>query len=263
MSSINKTRRFIAYVFKAKGLQGLHSPFVFQLATEVLRDNKSYPEYEMLHRQRKRLLSNRNVIETVDFGASAGSKDFITYRARVQKLVKRRSHAERYNRLLFRLARYFKPDYVLEFGTAAGLSAASLAMGNPEAKVTTLEGCASIASVADGSFERLKTTNVNIVIGNFNQTLPEVLNSLPKLDLVFFDGNHQKVPTLDYFHHCLTKAHENSLFIFDDIHWSSEMDEAWKQIQEHEQVSLTIDLFQFGLVFFRKGIAKQHFTLRM
>jgi predicted O-methyltransferase YrrM len=89
------------------------------------------------------------------------------------------------------------------------------------------------------------------------------LNSLPKLDLVFFDGNHQKVPTLDYFHHCLTKAHENSIFIFDDIHWSSEMDEAWQQIQGHEQVSLTIDLFQFGLVFFRKGIAKQHFTLRM
>lgn len=263
MSFVSNTTRLLSYFFRSKGPHKLHSPFVFQLATEVLRDNKSYPEYEMLHRQRKRLLSNRNVIETVDFGASAGSKDFITYRARVQKLVKRRSHAERYNRLLFRLARYFKPEYVLEFGTAAGLSAASLAMGNPEAKVSTLEGCASIASVADGSFERLKTTNVNIVIGNFNQTLPEVLNSLPKLDLVFFDGNHQKVPTLDYFHHCLTKAHENSLFIFDDIHWSSEMDEAWKQIQEHEQVSLTIDLFQFGLVFFRKGIAKQHFTLRM
>jgi hypothetical protein len=242
MSFVNITTHFLSYFFKAQGPHKLHSPFVFQLTTDVLRDNQTYPEYEKLHRQRKRLLSNRNVIETVDFGASAGSKDFITYRARVQKLVKRRSHAERYNRLLF---------------------TASLAMGNPEAKVTTLEGCASMASVADGSFERLKITNINIVIGNFNQTLSEVLNSLPKLDLVFFDGNHQKVPTLDYFHHCLTKAHENSIFIFDDIHWSSEMDEAWQQIQGHEQVSLTIDLFQFGLVFFRKGIAKQHFTLRM
>ncbi len=263
MNSLNSIVQRLSYFFRAKGTHNLHSPVVFQLATEVLRDSKSYPEYDLLHRQRKRLLSNRNLIETVDFGASAGSKDFITYRARVQKLVKRRSHAERYNRLLFRLARHFKPEFVLEFGTAAGLSAASLAMGNPEAKVITLEGCASMASVADGSFERLKTTNVSTVIGNFNQTLPEVLNSLPKLDLVFFDGNHQKVPTLDYFHHCLTKVHENSIFIFDDIHWSTDMNEAWQQIQQHEEVSLTIDLFQFGLVFFRKGIAKQHFTLRM
>ncbi|HOI33248.1 MAG: class I SAM-dependent methyltransferase [Bacteroidales bacterium] len=263
MSFINKTSEFIAYLFRAKGLHGLHSPFVYQLASEVLHDKNQYPEYVTLHQQRKRLLSNRNVIETVDFGASAGSKMFITYRARVQQLVKRRSHAEQFNQLLFRLSHHFKPEYTLEFGTAAGLGSAALALGNPESKVTTLEGCASMAQVAANSFERLKVKNVNIVIGNFNQTLPEVLNELPRLDLVFFDGNHQQIPTLDYFHHCLTKAHDDSIFIFDDIHWSAEMDEAWKKIQNSDQVSLTIDLFQFGLVFFRKGIAKQHFTIKM
>lgn len=263
MSFINKTSEFIAYLFRAKGLHGLHSPFVYQLAGEVLYDKNHYPEYEALHRQRKRLLSNRNLIETVDFGASAGSKEFITYRTRVQQLVKRRSHAERFNQLLFRLSHHFKPEYIIEFGTAAGLGAAALALGNPDSKVITLEGCASMAQVAANSFERLEARNVNIVIGNFNQTLPEVLNEMPRLDLVFFDGNHQKMPTLDYFKHCLTKAHADSVFIFDDIHWSADMDDAWNEIRNNDQVSLSIDLYQFGLVFFRKGIAKQHFTLKM
>jgi predicted O-methyltransferase YrrM len=263
MSQTSRTRRFIAYYLKAKGLHGLHSPFVFEFAEKVLHDRTQYPEYDVIHKQRRRLLSNRNVIETVDFGASAGSRDFITYRARVQKLVKKRSHAEKYNKLLYRVSRYFRPEYVLEFGTAAGLSAAAIALGHSDAKVTTLEGCASMAQVAAGSFERLKLSNVDIVIGNFNQTLPEVLSNLPRIDLAFFDGNHQKVPTLDYFNHCITKVSEQSIFIFDDIHWSSEMDEAWEIIKQHEQVSLTVDLFQFGIVFFRKGIAKQHFTLKM
>ncbi|MBZ0241875.1 MAG: class I SAM-dependent methyltransferase [Bacteroidales bacterium] len=262
MGAFYLMNQYISYLFKAKGLHGLHSPFVFELAKNVLDDRQKYPEYELLLKQRKHLLSNRNLIETVDFGAKAGSKEFTTYRERVKNLVKQRSHSVRGNQLLFRLSKYFKPQFVLEFGTAAGMGAAAIALGNPDAKLITLEGCASIASVASGSFERLKITNAEIIIGNFNTVLAEVIDRIPKLDMVFFDGNHQKIPTLDYFHHCLTKAHEDSVFIFDDIHWSEGMNEAWKEIQQHEDVRVTIDLFQFGLVFFNKGLSKQHFTLK-
>ncbi|MDA3941998.1 MAG: class I SAM-dependent methyltransferase [Bacteroidetes bacterium] len=262
MINISLSINYLAYLFRAKGLHSLHAPFAYELAKSVLYDHHNYPEYAECHRQRKRLLNNRNIIETVDFGTRAGNKPFVTYRERVKNLVKQRSHSERCNRLLFRFSRYFKPDYVLELGTAAGLSAAALALGNAKAKVYTLEGCASIASIANGTFERLGITNTELVIGNFNNVLPEVIAKVPKLDLVFFDGNHQKIPTLDYFHHCLAKAHDESIFIFDDIHWSKDMEEAWKIIQQHKSVTLSIDLFQFGIVFFRKGLSKQHFTLR-
>lgn len=262
MGTFNLIKQYVSYFFKAKGLHSLHSPFVYELAKNVLGDRQEYPEYELLLKQRKRLLSNRNIIETVDFGSKAGNKKFTTYRERVKNLAKQRSHSVRSNQLLFRISRYFKPQYILELGTAVGLGTAALALGNNSAKVITVEGCASIASIASGSFERLPITNTEIVIGSFNTVLAGVIESVPKLDMVFFDGNHQKIPTLDYFHHCLTKAHEDSLFIFDDIHWSEEMNEAWNEIQQHEAVTVTIDLFQFGLVFFNKGLSKQHFILK-
>jgi len=81
--------------------------------------------------------------------------------------------------------------------------------------------------------------------------------------LLFVDGNHRKEATLEYFNFFLSKAVNNSIFIFDDIHWSEGMEEAWKEIQSHEAVTLTIDLFFIGLVFFSKDfIVKQHFTIR-
>ena len=83
------------------------------------------------------------------------------------------------------------------------------------------------------------------------------------MDLVFIDGNHLKIPTLEYFTWFLEKSTEQSIFIFDYIHWSAEMEEAWKQIQTHASVTLTIDLFFVGLVFFNKDFkARQHFVIR-
>lgn len=82
-------------------------------------------------------------------------------------------------------------------------------------------------------------------------------------DLVFFDGNHQKQPTLEYFHKLLPTAKNNSIFIFDDIHWSPQMEEAWEEIKNHPEVSVSIDTFYWGLIFFRKEQAKQHFVIRL
>jgi predicted O-methyltransferase YrrM len=82
------------------------------------------------------------------------------------------------------------------------------------------------------------------------------------LDLVFFDGNHRYQPTMNYFNLCLKKANENSVFVFDDIYWSNEMTKAWEEIKNHKDVTVTIDLFSVGLVFFRTQQAKQHFILK-
>jgi predicted O-methyltransferase YrrM len=99
--------------------------------------------------------------------------------------------------------------------------------------------------------------------GSFEKTLPFISNKIEKIDLLFVDGNHRKDPTLKYFHFFLSKATNNSIFIFDDIHWSKEMEEAWKQVQAHHSVTLTIDLFFVGLVFFSTDFkVKQHFTVR-
>jgi predicted O-methyltransferase YrrM len=128
-------------------------------------------------------------------------------------------------------------------------------------KVYTLEGCPNTLSIAKETFEVLQINNVETVAGNFDDTLPSLLEKLNQVDFIYFDGNHTKSATLHYFNLALAKANENSLFIFDDIYWSEEMIDAWKIIKADQRVSITIDLYFIGLVFFKKGQAKENFTI--
>ena len=135
-------------------------------------------------------------------------------------------------------------------------------MATPKSKITTLEGCRNTASVAKENFKKFDLQNIKMEIGNFDNTLPGVLKN-NTYDLIFFDGNHQKEATLKYFSQCLEHIHNDSVFIFDDIYWSKGMQEAWQIIKTHPKVTITIDTFQWGLIFFRKEQEKQHFSIRI
>lgn len=90
-----------------------------------------------------------------------------------------------------------------------------------------------------------------------------MLESINNIDLAFIDGNHQYQPTVNYFNLLLAKSHEQTIIILDDIHWSKEMEDAWQYVQQHENVTATIDLFFIGIVILRKDFkAKQHFNIR-
>jgi len=147
-------------------------------------------------------------------------------------------------------------------GTSLGISTLYQATAVRSAKVITLEGCPQISAIARENFRWLGTNNVELMTGDFAGTLPKALDKIKCLDYAFFDGNHRKVPTLEYFEKALEYAHEDSIFVFDDIYWSDEMREAWEEIKANPKVTLTIDLFYVGIVFFRKeNSEKEHFTL--
>jgi predicted O-methyltransferase YrrM len=156
----------------------------------------------------------------------------------------------------------FSPEHTLELGTSLGITTLYLSLPKQQNQIITLEGCPETAALALANFRRLKRTNIELLSGEFSDTLPLALKKLPRLDLVYFDGNHRKEPTLNYFETCLPQATEDSIFIFDDIHWDPGMESAWEEIKKHHRVSLTIDLFELGLVFFRRGMVKQDFVLK-
>ena len=143
-----------------------------------------------------------------------------------------------------------------------GIATTYMSEFSNEVKVYTLEGCPKIASLAKAYFREFKFNNIDILVGEFGETLPVVLKNR-KFDVIYFDGNHQKEPTIDYFEQCLKAAHEDSIFIFDDIHWTNEMEAAWDFIKNHKNVTISIDSFKWGMVFFRKSQVKQHFSLRL
>jgi len=257
-----QAKSYVGYRMRSRNRFKVHSPFVFDLIQQVLKDNAQYPECRVIERYKNDLSKDKTIIETVDFGKGSGSKTFVAKFEKLGPLVKKRSQRKKQGRLLYRLNRYFKPQTILEFGTAAGISTAYLKLPVPEAKMITMEGCASLADVAASTFRRINVQNTDIRIGNFEVSLPKVLEELDTVDMVFFDGNHRKKPTLKYFNQCAEKVNDNSYFVFDDIHWSPGMESAWNTIKNDPRVTLSIDLFWFGIVFFRKGITKQDFVIR-
>jgi len=246
---------------KAKTRFGVHSPFVYELVEKVFRDKTKYKEYKELNKVRRKFLERDDKVEVIDFGASSGKKDYIVRIRTLGEVIKQSTHSKKQLELLFRLSRYFKPQTLLEFGTSAGLSAAYLGKGYPEAKLITMEGSMGMATIAQENF-RKRGLSVDLEIGEFNAILDQILKKTDRLDMVFFDGNHRKKSTLNYFNKCIVKANENSVFMFDDIHWSRGMQKAWSKIKSDKRVSLTVDLYWVGLVFFKEGIAKQDFIVR-
>ena len=252
---------YVKYSTKAVTRYKIHSPFVYELIEKVFRDKTSYPDLTKLDRVHRRYARRKDKIETADYGASAGNSKVKVKISRVGDIVRKRSHNREQLEFLYRMARYFKPRTLLEIGTAAGISMLYLGKGSPESRLITMEGCMGLAGVAKKSFKK-RDLKVELEVGNFDDIIDHVLEDVDELDMVFFDGNHRKEPTLDYFNKCLAKANENSVFMFDDIHWSYGMETAWNSIKKNENVSITIDLYWIGLVFFRKGVAKQDFVIR-
>lgn len=255
--------KYLTYYLKAdngKG-HGVHSPFVFDLITKVLNDDRQFYSFEQIERLRFELLKNSTSVTVEDFGA--GSRVKKSPIRTVSEIAHSSLKPKKYSQLLFKLVNYFSPTVILELGTSFGITTAYLATANSNSKVITMEGSSAIASIAQDNFKHLSINNIQIVEGNFDKTLNNTVANIARIDFAFLDGNHRYEPTIQYFEQVLLKSNENTVIVLDDIHWSKEMEAAWSYVQNHQYVSLTIDLFYIGLVFFRKEkLAKQHFLIR-
>jgi predicted O-methyltransferase YrrM len=234
---------------------------VFNLITKCFYDTKSKPEYEVLKNYRNSLLKNKNTIKVTDFGA--GSKVFKSNTRQISKIAKTAGISPKRAELLFRITNYFQTNTILEIGTSLGLATSALALGNPKAKITTLEGCPNTANQCQLQFQKFNINNVELVVTEFSHYL-QICNLQSVIcNLIYFDGNHSKKATLEYFELLLPTICNETVWIFDDIHWSSEMEEAWEIIKNHPKVTVTIDTFQWGMVFFRQEQLKEHFVIRI
>ena len=262
-SSFQLAKKYLHYFINAKNGKGygIHSPFVFDFVIHVLNDANKYDCYDKIERLREQLLRDNAIIEVEDFGA--GSAVISTAKRKIKAIAKSSLKNKKFAKLLFRLVNYYKPQTIIELGTSFGITACYMACANEEAEVYTFEGSKAISDIASRNFKKAGLQNINLVRGKFGETFLDTLAGIKKADLAFVDGNHRKRATLDYFSHLQKKSTPGSIFIFDDIHWSLEMEEAWEQIQKHPSVTLTVDLFFIGLVFFNPDFkVKQHFTIR-
>ena len=279
-------KSYLKFLWYSKNEHAVHSPFVFNLITKCFYDkelkldpsgSEQAKQYTILKEYRKSLLENKNTIEVTDFGT--GSKVFKSNKRQICKIARTAGISSKRAELLFRITNYFQPTTILEIGTSLGLATSALALGSRSrsfgtgtiAKITTLEGCPETAKIAKLQLAKLPSlaqsrnniNNVELVVTEFNNYLENYQLQPENCQLIFFDGNHSKTATLKYFELLLPTICNETLWIFDDIHWSPEMKEAWDIIKEHPKVTVTIDTFQWGLVFFRKEQPKEHFVIRL
>lgn len=261
MLNFRFAKDYLLHRLRGKTRHGTHSPFVYRLVDEVIYDFNKKKVYEEIEAQRLELLSDERVINVTDLGA--GSHVNNNKQKRVADIAKNALKSPKLAQLLYRLVADLQPHNIIELGTCLGITSIYLKQAAPNAELYTLEGCPETAGVAGSVFKKAGLKDINQVVGNFDDTLPGVIEELDKLDFVFVDGNHQKDATLNYFKWCLPKVHDGTLLIFDDIYWSEGMKEAWAEIKAHPQVTVTIDLFWIGLVYFKKGQAKEDFLIKI
>lgn len=251
---------FGRYYWRAHTKYDVHSPFVFDFIQNVFEDPKWYYAFRDIELVRKKLFGDNRIIDVTDFGA--GSQIIATKERAINAIAKSSLSRPFFCQLLFSYVHWQKPLHILELGTSLGIATSYLAKANQTTQITTLEGCPNIAAIARQTLEQVNAQNVKIEIGDFKHTLTATLQRLDTVDLFVLDGNHQEEATWQYFEQCLAHSDVSSCMIFDDIYWSEGMTRAWERIKAHSSVTLTIDVFQYGLVFFRKEHTdKQHFTL--
>lgn len=253
--------KYYKFILESTNKHGVHSPFVYDLVTKCFKTKLSNKKVTILSNYRNNLKQNNAKINVSDFGA--GSRVFKSSERVVSEVLKNVTILQKHAELLSKLVAYFNCKDILELGTSLGVGTLSLALGNKNTSVTTLEGCSETLAIPKGIINNYTNNKITFIEGEFSKTLPDVLLN-KQYDLVYFDGNHQKEPTIKYFEQCLKAIHNETLFIFDDIYWSKEMTEAWQYIKNHHKVTLTIDTYHFGFVFFRKEqFQKEHFVIRL
>lgn len=255
---------YLKYLFRSHNEHGVHSPFVYDLNVNVLNHKPIKSSLEKVNNYRKFLndLTQKLVIE--DLGS--GSHKLKSREREISEIYKTASCNPRMGEILQRLIQYYNYSNIIEIGTCLGVGTSYLynaVSGISNANLTTIEGSKTLLDFTKVQFAKhFENPNINFTEGNFDAVLPNVLENYSHFDLALVDGNHTYNATIQYFHLLLEKTANESVIIFDDIYWSEEMKRAWTEICRHPKVTCSIDIFRWGLVFFRKEMRKEHFTLR-
>ncbi len=205
--------------------------------------------FERVEDYRRELLSNHELINYPVFN--------LPETATVSSECKRATSPPIWARFLFLLATELGAERILEMGTNLGISGSYLLEAirdRPEATLTTMDGVPKYAEMAGKQFAGIvEPDRFEILLGNYDDTFPELVGRAPDFDLLFIDGNHREGPTVDYFEELLPHARRPSVWVFDDINWTPGMVRAWEKIRSAPEATYSIDLYKLGIVVVNGG----------
>ena len=204
MSKLLFLIKYLKYLFVSKTKYSVHSPFVYELVTNVL-NNKSYrQEYARIRNIKASTINSKQL------------------------------------KLICRIINRYKSENILEIGNSNHLDSVFLS---------------SIQSKANVFFCNIKTNEISEI-----KTQKNIQSK--SFDFAFYNIKNNDSLTLSEFMNHLKYFHNNSIVAIFNIHHSKEIEEVWKKIITQKEVTISIDLFFIGLIFFRKEQVKENFIIR-
>ncbi len=259
LTLIYRLYEFLKHYIIGGNEHGLHSPFVYDLYTNIIQNHET-PYYENIEHYYFELINDHHLITNKNPGAGTSIQSNILLP--IHKLAKGSIKQLPWRKLLCRLIAERKPKIIVELGTSFGITTAYIALTCPDATVYTFEANPTLIQQAKELFASENITNIEIIEGNIDETLVPFLEKHPHIDVAYIDANHKYRPTIRYVERIMKCVSWKGLIIMDDIYWSYEMTKAWKAVSSKKEVTASVDLWQVGLLYFNTGQAKENFKLR-
>lgn len=231
----------------------IHSPFLFNFYNDCINKSRHESADAKIESLRKSSIRDSTLINTGEWGSSV-EKGHRTHS--IGKIARSGITRVEFSLLYREIIRYFNFTTVFELGTSIGINTLYLADSSPQCSVYTFEGNPDLIRYAVKNFKEAAAPNIRIIEGDIGEQLPITIDSGLKPQFVFFDANHRYEPTVKYFNMLNHARTRNAVFVFDDIHWSREMNRAWNDIRKHEDVKIDLDLFQAGIIIFGSRLPK-------
>jgi hypothetical protein len=100
-----------------------------------------------------------------------------------------------------------------------------------------------------------------ITLANPKATIDIALDSAI-YDCIYIHSQEFQFITNERIEQMLNTSENNSFWILEDIHANPAAEALWKTLKQNPKVTVTVDTYHFGLVFFRREQVKEHFIIR-
>ena len=236
---------FFHWLFKLQSVDKIDSPFLFSFYNSVVQDRIHDDKLTDIEDLRNAFLKDQRTFVASDYGAQADR--YHNKNRRVRDLARIASSSKRKCEILYAIVSFFKPASILELGTCLGLATLYMRAADSNIPLVTVEGDPAIFKLQD-----FNKWNWSEDIESVNKSFSDFLRSRDdddqKFDLVFIDGAHSSKDTLNILSGLSRATHANTVFILDDIYWSTDMIELWQDLKSRDRWNIKIDLWYFGIL---------------
>lgn len=242
--------QFYRKLFHRKG-HGIHSPFVFELVTNVIEQPYPYYGYRDIDLIRLHLRLHDQAITWQGKQSS------------IRRYLHKQAISQKEGELLFRLTNHYKSRSILAVGSSMGLTPLYLTGYAGDLKCIVLESETDVATIASRNIEKKTNSPLRVIQGDYQTTLQEALQQFEQIDCIYL-CKELRVEELDnIYHECSPFFHEESILIISGIHSSSAKKNYWEQLCNDPKITVSVDLYKLGLIFFQPKLHKRMYKCCM